>query len=86
MTIFILIVIGSLLGLLASTLGRPDGTGWLLNFAVGIFGAVLGGWLFSGLSAAWAIIPANLSASGLIVSLLSATTLLTVARLARVTG
>jgi uncharacterized membrane protein YeaQ/YmgE (transglycosylase-associated protein family) len=82
--IFVWIVMGILLGLLASTLGRMDATGWLLNSAIGIVGAILGGWLFSWLSETWTA--PNLSVSGLFASLLSAAALLAVARLARVTG
>jgi uncharacterized membrane protein YeaQ/YmgE (transglycosylase-associated protein family) len=85
-TAFTWIAIGILLALLASKLGRMDLTGWLLNFATGVFGAVLGGWLFGGLGGTWAISPEVVSVSSLLGSLFSATTFLTVARLARLTG
>jgi uncharacterized membrane protein YeaQ/YmgE (transglycosylase-associated protein family) len=85
-TVFVWIAMGVLLALLASSLGRMDGTGSLLNFAIGVFGAVLGGWLFGELAGAASIVAGALSASSVLGSLLTATTLLTVARLARVTG
>ena len=60
--------------------------GLLVNVVVGIAGAVLGGWLFSGFSGAWVINAADLSVGALLASLLGAAILLAIARLARVTG
>jgi uncharacterized membrane protein YeaQ/YmgE (transglycosylase-associated protein family) len=46
----IIIVIGGILGWLASIVMRTDAQqGILLNIVVGIVGAILGGWLLSGL-------------------------------------
>ena len=87
MSVFIWLTIGALAGWLADTLSGMDGRrGLLLSVVVGIVAAVLGGLLYSGLAGAWTFNPARLSVGGLAVSFLTATGLLIVARLARITG
>jgi uncharacterized membrane protein YeaQ/YmgE (transglycosylase-associated protein family) len=85
-SIVVWMTVGIVLGLLASQLGRMDETGSLFNLAIGLFGGGLGGWLFSGIAGASEITPHDFSVGSLLGSLLAATTLLIVARLARVTG
>ena len=48
MNIVVWLVIGGLIGWLASVVMRTDGQqGILLNVVVGVVGAILGGWLLS---------------------------------------
>ena len=87
MSVFSWLAIGALTGWLADTLTGMDGRrGLLLSVVVGIVAAILGGLLYSGLLGGWAINPARPSVGGLLVSFLTATGLLIVARLARITG
>jgi uncharacterized membrane protein YeaQ/YmgE (transglycosylase-associated protein family) len=80
-TIFFWLVIGMLLGWLASkAIATGDRLGLLLNLVVGGVAAFLGTCL------SWMIGLNNLDVGGVLIPLLSATILLTVARLARVTG
>jgi uncharacterized membrane protein YeaQ/YmgE (transglycosylase-associated protein family) len=87
MSVFSWLMIGALTGWLGDTLAGMDGRrGLLLSVVVGIVAAILGGWLYGGLLGDWAINPARPSVGGLLVSFLTATGLLIVARLARITG
>lgn len=87
MNIVIWIVVGGLIGWVASMLMGTNGRqGVLLNIVVGIVGAFLGGWLLSGLFGSSTINQGNFSATGLLVSLLGAVLLLGVVRLLRGIG
>jgi uncharacterized membrane protein YeaQ/YmgE (transglycosylase-associated protein family) len=87
MGIFSWLVIGVLSGWLANKLTGTDGRrGFLLSVGAGIVAAVSGGLLYSGFPRVWAIDLGHLSVGELLVSFLTAAVLLTVARLARITG
>ena len=84
MNIIIWLVVGGLIGWLASILMRTDGQqGILLNVVVGIAGAMLGGWLLSPLVGVSTINQSNFSVPGLLVSLAGAVILLAVVNLVR---
>jgi uncharacterized membrane protein YeaQ/YmgE (transglycosylase-associated protein family) len=81
MNILILLVVGGLIGWAASVfMGTNGQQGIILNVVVGIVGAVLGGWLLSGLFGTSTINQGNFSLGGLGVSFLGAVILLAVAR------
>ena len=80
MNIIIWLVVGGLIGWLASTLmRRPEGI--LLNVVVGIVGAALGGWFLSPLVGVSTINQNNFSAPSLLVSFLGAVILLVIVNL-----
>ena len=82
MNLIIWLVVGGLLGWAASMLMGTNGRqGIILNVVVGIVGAVLGGWLLSGLLGSSTINQGNFSLSGLFVSLLGAIILLAIVKL-----
>ena len=84
MNILIWLVIGGVIGWLASLMMHTDGQqGILLNVVVGIVGAVLGGWLISPLVGAGTINSNDFSIAGLGVSLLGAVILLAIVNLFR---
>jgi uncharacterized membrane protein YeaQ/YmgE (transglycosylase-associated protein family) len=84
MNIIIWLVVGGLIGWLASIVMRTDGQqGILLNVVVGVAGAILGGWLLSPLVGASTINQSNFSVAGLLVSLVGAVVLLAVVNLVR---
>jgi uncharacterized membrane protein YeaQ/YmgE (transglycosylase-associated protein family) len=84
MNIIIWLVIGGLVGWVASMLMGTDGRqGIVLNVVVGIVGAFLGGFLFSSLFGTSTINQGNFTISGLLVSLLGAVVLLAVLKLVR---
>jgi uncharacterized membrane protein YeaQ/YmgE (transglycosylase-associated protein family) len=84
MSIIVWLVIGGLIGWVASIFMGTDGRqGVILNVVVGIIGAALGGWLFSGAFSTATINQGNLSLSGLMVSLVGAVILIAVMRLFR---
>jgi uncharacterized membrane protein YeaQ/YmgE (transglycosylase-associated protein family) len=84
MNILIWLVIGGVIGWLASLVMRTDGQqGILLNIVVGVVGALLGGWLISPLVGASTINQGNLSLAGLGVSFLGAVILLAIVNLFR---
>lgn len=84
MNIIIWLAIGGLIGWLASVVMRTDGQqGILLNVAVGIVGAILGGWILSPLVGVSTINQSNFSLGGLLVSLLGAVILLAIVNLVR---
>jgi len=84
MNILIWLVIGGVIGWLASLMMRTDGQqGILLNVVVGIVGALLGGWLISPLVGAGTINQNDFSIAGLGVSLLGAVILLAIVNLFR---
>jgi uncharacterized membrane protein YeaQ/YmgE (transglycosylase-associated protein family) len=84
MNIIVWLVIGGLIGWLASMLmGTDSRQGLFLNVVVGIVGAALGGWLFGGAFSTSTINQGNLSLSGLMVSLVGAVILIAVMKLFR---
>jgi len=84
MNIIIWLVVGGLVGWIASMLMGTDGRqGILLNVVVGIAGAFLGGLLLSNLFETSTINQGNFSVSGLLVSLLGAIILLAVVKAVR---
>lgn len=84
MNIIIWLVVGGLIGWVASIVMRTDGQqGMLLNVVVGIIGSLLGGWLLSPLVGVSTINQGNFSLAGLLVSLAGAVILLAIFNLAR---
>jgi len=84
MNFLIWIVVGGILGWLASMLMRTDAEqGPFLNVVVGIIGAVLGGWLIAPLVGAGTINQGDFSVAGLVVSFLGAVILLAIVNLFR---
>jgi uncharacterized membrane protein YeaQ/YmgE (transglycosylase-associated protein family) len=84
MNIIILLVVGGVLGWLASIVMRTDGQqGIFLNVIVGIVGALVGGWLLSPLFGTGTINQNDFSLASLVVSLLGAIILLAVVNLLR---
>ncbi|HZQ61653.1 MAG TPA: GlsB/YeaQ/YmgE family stress response membrane protein [Casimicrobiaceae bacterium] len=84
MNFLIWIVVGGILGWLASMLMHTDAEqGPFLNVVVGIIGAVLGGWLITPLVGAGTINQGDFSLAGLIVSFLGAVILLAIVNLFR---
>jgi uncharacterized membrane protein YeaQ/YmgE (transglycosylase-associated protein family) len=87
MNIIIWLVVGGLLGWVASMImGTNARQGMFLNVVVGIIGAVLGGWLLSPLVGVSTINQSNFSIPGLLVSLVGAVILLAVVNLIRRTA
>ena len=82
MNILIWLIVGGIIGWLASVIMRTQ-EGLLLNIIVGIVGALLGGWLISPLVGASTINQGNFSLAGLGVSLLGAIILLAIVNLFR---
>jgi uncharacterized membrane protein YeaQ/YmgE (transglycosylase-associated protein family) len=81
MNILVWLLVGGLIGWAASVFMGTDGRqGIVLNVIVGIVGAALGGWLFSGSST---INQGNLSFSGLMVSLVGAVALIVLMKFVR---
>jgi uncharacterized membrane protein YeaQ/YmgE (transglycosylase-associated protein family) len=84
MLFIIWIVIGGILGWLASIVMKTDAEqGMLLNIVVGIVGAFIGGWLLSPLLGAGSINADDFSAGSLLVSFLGAVILLAIVNLLR---
>ncbi len=84
MNIIIWLVVGGVIGWVASLIMRTDARqGLLLNVVVGIVGAVLGGWILSPLFGVSTINQGNFSLAGLLVSLLGAVVLLAIVNLIR---
>lgn len=84
MGIIILILVGGVLGWLASLVMRTNGQqGLLLNIVVGIIGAFLAGVILNPLIGGGNIMNGDYSASSLIVSFLGAVVLLAIVNLAR---
>lgn len=78
------LIIGGLVGWVASMLMRTDGQqGLFLNVVVGIVGAALGGWLISPLVGVPTINQGAFSIGALVVSLLGGMLLLAVVNLVR---
>ncbi|MDB5794860.1 MAG: GlsB/YeaQ/YmgE family stress response rane protein [Noviherbaspirillum sp.] len=84
MNFIIWIVVGGILGWLASLVMRTDAQqGMLLNVVVGIIGALLGGWLLAPLFGTGTINQNDFSISSLLVSFLGAVVLLAIVNLVR---
>jgi uncharacterized membrane protein YeaQ/YmgE (transglycosylase-associated protein family) len=84
MNLIIWLVVGGLIGWVASMLMRTDGQqGLILNVVVGIVGAFIGGWLLAPMFGAGTINQNDFSVGGLAVSLLGAVILLAVVNLVR---
>ena len=82
MGIILWLVIGGVVGWLASIVMRRDGNqGVLLNIVVGIIGAMLGGWLLGPLLGAPSINSGIISIGSLLVSFLGAVILLAIVNL-----
>lgn len=82
MNVIVWLVIGGLIGWVASIFMGTDGRqGILLNVVVGIVGAVVGGWLLSGFFGSGSINTGDFSVSGLAVSFLGAVILLLAVKL-----
>jgi uncharacterized membrane protein YeaQ/YmgE (transglycosylase-associated protein family) len=82
MNIIIWLVVGGIIGWIASLLMR-DSNGIILNVVVGIVGAFLGGWLLGPLFHAGTINQGSFSFASLVVSLLGAIILLAIVNLFR---
>lgn len=84
MNIIIWLVVGGLIGWVASLIMRTDAQqGIFLNVVVGIVGSFLGGWFLSPLFGVATINQSNFSLPGLLVSLLGAVILLAIVNLIR---
>jgi len=82
--LIIWLVLGGIVGWLASILMKTDAQqGLLLNVVVGIVGAMVGGWLISPLVGVATINQDNFSLPGLLVSFVGAVILLAVVNLFR---
>jgi uncharacterized membrane protein YeaQ/YmgE (transglycosylase-associated protein family) len=84
MGLIILIIIGGILGWLASIVMRTDAQqGVLLNVVVGIVGALLAGFILNPLLGGGNIMNGDFSGSSLLVSFLGAVVLLAIVNLVR---
>jgi uncharacterized membrane protein YeaQ/YmgE (transglycosylase-associated protein family) len=84
MSLIILLVVGGVLGWIASLIMRTDGQqGIILNVVVGIVGALLAGFLLNPLIGGGNIMAGDLSMSAILVSLLGAVVLLAIVNLFR---
>lgn len=84
MGLIILIIVGGVLGWLASIVMRTDGQqGILLNVIVGIVGALLAGFILNPLIGGGNIMAGDYSMSSLLVSFLGAVVLLAIVNLFR---
>ncbi len=82
MTLILIILIGGLLGWIASKIMHTDAQqGVLLNVVVGIVGALLAGWILSPLFNTGSITSGDFSIGSLLVSLLGAVVLLAIVNL-----
>ena len=82
MNIIIWLIVGGIIGWLASLVMKTDGQqGIVLNVVVGIVGAFLGGFLLSPLLGAGTINMNDFSVMGLVVSFLGAVILLAIVNL-----
>ena len=87
MVILVWAAAGALLGCLANIVMRRDHSqGLYLSMVVGMAGALFGGSLIGGAGNVWAMNLDAFRVGALLVALLSATILLVLARLARITG
>ena len=84
MNFIIWIVVGGVIGWIASIIMKTDGQqGLFLNIVVGLIGALIGGWLISPLVGAGTINDGAFNMGSLLVSLLGAVILLAIVNLLR---
>ena len=84
MNLIIWLVVGGVIGWIASIIMKTDGQqGIILNVVVGIVGAFIGGWLLSPMVGAGTLNQGDFSLPGLFVSLVGAVILLFVVNLIR---
>jgi uncharacterized membrane protein YeaQ/YmgE (transglycosylase-associated protein family) len=84
MNFIIWLIVGGILGWLASLVMRTDAQqGIGLNIIVGIVGSLLGGWIVAPLLGAGTINQSDFSASGLVASFIGALILLAIVNLFR---
>lgn len=84
MGLIILIIVGGILGWLASLVMRTDGQqGIFLNVIVGIVGALLAGFILNPMLGGGNIMSGDFSASSLLVSFIGAVVLLAIVNLVR---
>jgi uncharacterized membrane protein YeaQ/YmgE (transglycosylase-associated protein family) len=84
MNLIIWLVVGGLIGWVASMIMKTDAQqGMILNVVVGVVGALLGGWLLSPMVGAGTVNQGDFSMMGLLVSLAGAIILLFVVNLVR---
>lgn len=84
MNFIIWLIVGGVIGWLASIVMKTDGQqGIVLNVVVGIVGAMLGGWLISPLIGVGTINQDNFSMPALLVSFVGAAILLAIVNLVR---
>ncbi|RZL93767.1 MAG: GlsB/YeaQ/YmgE family stress response membrane protein [Variovorax sp.] len=84
MNIIIWLVVGGLIGWVASMIMRRDAEqGIILNVVVGIVGSMLGGWLVAPLLGAATVNQNDFSLRGLLASLIGAVILLAIVNLVR---
>lgn len=84
MNFIIWIVVGGVIGWIASIIMKTDGQqGLFLNVIVGLIGALIGGWLISPLVGAGTINDGTFNMGSLLVSLLGAVILLAIVNLLR---
>jgi uncharacterized membrane protein YeaQ/YmgE (transglycosylase-associated protein family) len=82
MGVILWLIIGGVVGWLASIVMKRDGSqGIILNIVVGIVGALLGGWLIGPMVGAPSINSGELSVGSLLVSFLGAVILLAIVNL-----
>jgi uncharacterized membrane protein YeaQ/YmgE (transglycosylase-associated protein family) len=87
MNLIIWIVVGGIIGWIASIIMRTDAQqGVLMNIVIGIAGALLGGWLLTPLVGSATINQGNFSLAGLGVSLFGAIILLALVSFVRRIG
>jgi len=84
MNLIIWLVVGGVIGWIASLIMKTDGQqGIILNVVVGIVGAFIGGWLLSPMVGAGTLNQGDFSLPGLFVSLVGAVILLFIVNLIR---
>ncbi len=84
MNLIILLIVGGILGWVASLIMRTDAQqGMLLNVVVGIVGSVLAGLLLTPLTGAPPITEGGISLASIVISLLGAIVLLAIVNLLR---
>ncbi len=84
MNFIIWLIVGGIIGWLASLMMKTDGQqGIILNVVVGIVGAFLGGWLLSPLFGMGSLSEGNFSLPALFIAFLGAVILLAIVNLIR---
>jgi len=84
MSFIIWLIVGGIVGWLASLIMKTDAQqGLLLNIAVGIVGSFLGGWLIAPLLGTGTVNSGDFSIMGLVASLIGAIILLAIVNLFR---